>query len=40
MSHSLYWLQWVVVFLGVVAVLAVGVAIEEWWIWRKEKRRP
>lgn len=31
------WLHWIAAFLIVVAILMVGVGIQEWWEWR---RRP
>jgi hypothetical protein len=35
-----YWLYWVVTFLGVVALLALASALQEWWEWRKKKPPP
>lgn len=33
------WLHWLAAYLIVIAILAVFVAIEQWWLYRKGKRR-
>jgi hypothetical protein len=32
-------LHWIAAFLIVVALLAIGAAVQEWWEWRKENRK-
>jgi hypothetical protein len=36
-SQTLYWLPWIVTFLGVVALLMLAAGLQEWWEWRKRK---
>lgn len=33
-----YWLAFVVAFLVVVAVLTIGAAIHEYWLWKKDSK--
>jgi hypothetical protein len=35
-----FWLYWIVAFLGVCALLMIAAAIQEWLIWRRDRRRP
>ena len=33
------WIKWLAAFLIVLAILAIGAAVQEWWTWRKGGRR-
>ena len=32
------WLIWLVVMLVVVAAIVIWVAVQEWWLWRRDRR--
>ena len=36
---SQHWLQWIAAYLIVIALLTIGVAIQEFLDWRKERRK-
>jgi uncharacterized membrane protein YhaH (DUF805 family) len=38
MSRGDYWLYWILAFAVVVAILAIGAAVQEWWLWRRDRR--
>lgn len=40
MNSAAWWLQWLAAFMAVLAVLTIGVAIQEYLDWRKGNRKP
>ena len=34
-----WWVAWLAAFMVVIAILTIGVAIQEYLIWRKETRK-